>query len=118
MRITLEGVDDLKKALDGKLAEYKTVLERAVEEAADAVRDDARREVPVGDPPFHLRDAIGVRQEGLTADVGLFDRQAHYGVYVEFGTSNRQPKPFMQPAAELERNRFADRVREAIRDST
>lgn len=113
--ITLEGVDDLKRALRGKVAEYHDALETVVAEAADAVRDDAHRDVPVGDAPFHLKDAIGVHQEGLEAEVGVFDHRAHYGLFVEFGTSKMRPQPFMQPAAERERTRFPDRVRKAIK---
>jgi HK97 gp10 family phage protein len=45
-----------------------------------------------------LHDSITVAASGLSADVTA---TARYAVYVEYGTSDTRPQPFMRPAAEL-----------------
>lgn len=56
--------------------------------------DELRARVPVSDDPPHLRDAIAqIEPGGIT-----FGDQAHVGRFLDRGTVNMAPKPFIQPA--------------------
>ena len=54
----------------------------------------ARRYAPVD--TGHLRDSIHVHSE--TPRTARISAEAHYAGYVEFGTENMHPQPFMRPA--------------------
>lgn len=108
--IDVEGIGDLQAALEEKATEYQAALEAVVEESARNVRDEARNAVPVDTGA--LRDSIEYHTDGLTAEVGSFD--VDYGAHVEFGTSSKPERPFMGPAAEIERGRISERVAEAL----
>lgn len=111
--IKLEGVDDLRRELEAKAKEYRTEIERAVSDAAEAVKEDWRSDVPVDEGDY--RDSIGVKQDGMTAEVANFGREGRHGQYIEFGTSSRRARPSAAPAAERERTRLPDRIRDAIK---
>lgn len=98
----------VEQALEAVLAG----LEEGVADAAHALRDDAKRTVPVD--TGKLRDGIGARVKGLKAEVAVFDRDTYYGQWVEHGTSSRPAQPFMLPAAERERSRFVKRLIAAV----
>jgi HK97 gp10 family phage protein len=113
MKISIEGIPELEKALADKTSEMHGQLVEAVEEAARAVRDDARQLVPRDTGTLH--DGIGYTTDGPTAEVGVLDSTLHYGAFVEFGTSKMPARPFMAPAGELERARFVKRLKDAVR---
>lgn len=79
----------------------------AVRKAAFDTARDARTLAPVD--TGNLRNSIGVtadtgwRGETLTATVGP---TAHYGRYVEEGTSRMGPQPYMMPAADRQEPLF------------
>lgn len=85
---------------------------RAVEETARGVQAEAKRLVPVdsGD----LQKAISVRVKTSHAEVYVDTSRAYYGHFVEFGIKGRPAKPFMVPAAELERKKFKERLKKAV----
>jgi len=68
---------------------------------------------PPADQSGTLRNSITKRfkRGGMVADIGP---QAHYGGYLEKGTSKMAARPFMLPALEIEREQFLRRVRFAI----
>lgn len=111
--IKLEGVDGLRRDLEAKAKEYRAEIEKAVSEAAEAVKEDWRADVPVDEGDY--RDSIGVRQDGTMAEIANFGTEGRHGQYVEFGTSSRRARPSAGPAAERERTRLPDRLRDAIR---
>jgi len=112
--IKLEGIEDLKKALDGKVDEYRAALESVVRNAAESVKSEWRADVPVDEGDY--RDSIAAEVTGLTAEIANVGKKGRHGRYVEFGTSKMRARPSAQPAAERERDRFPERVRGAIRD--
>lgn len=111
--ITLEGVEDLEKAIGEKLAEYQAEIEQAVSDTADDISNDWRRTVPVDDGDY--RDSIGVEHHGTTADVANFGREGRHGQHVEFGTSRMRPRPAAGPAAERGRKTFVDNLTAAMK---
>ena len=113
MNISIEGIPELEKALADKTSEMHAQLVGAVEEAARAVRDDAQQLVPRDTGTLH--DGIGYTTEGLTAEIGVLDPDLYYGAFVEFGTSRQPAQPFMAPAGELERARFVERLKDAVK---
>jgi HK97 gp10 family phage protein len=113
VNIEIEGLDELDRKLVEKLEEYRSELEGVVGDIAEGVRTEAQSLVPVDTGT--LRDAIGVHHEGFEAEVGVFDKDAYYGRFIEFGTVRRPSNPFLGPAAEMERGRVVERVREALK---
>jgi len=113
MNLSIEGIPELEKALADKTSEMRTQLESAVEDAARAVRDDARQLVPRDTGALH--DGIGYTTDGPTAEIGVLDPDLYYGAFVEFGTSKTPARPFMAPAGDLERARFVKRLRDAVK---
>lgn len=81
---------------------------RAVSRSADRTQHDAQRFAPI--LTGALREGIVVVGEGLTASVVS---TAPYADYVEYGTSDTAPQPYMRPAAELAGPRLADDVADA-----
>jgi HK97 gp10 family phage protein len=108
INVSIDGIEGLA----GKLAKLAGTLEanarRVVEEEAAAVESDAKFFVPVDQG--ELQDAITVELDGLAAAIGPRDSSVFYGIWIEFGRQSAPAQPFMAPAAELSRNRFADRV--------
>jgi HK97 gp10 family phage protein len=114
VRTEITGTKEAQKALESASDEIKAALIRAVEETARAVQAEARRQVPVD--TGNLRSAISVRMKSSNAEVFVDTVKAHYGHIVEFGSRSRPAKPFMGPAAELERSNFKKRVAKAAKD--
>jgi HK97 gp10 family phage protein len=84
---------------------------RAVSHSAQRVQRDARRFAPVRTGA--LRDGIEVTDDGLSSSVVSTVR---YADYVEFGTSDTAPQPYMRPAADLAPDPLAEEVANAGED--
>lgn len=88
---------------------------RAVADSVEAVETAAKENVPVdhGD----LRDSIVGTASGLS---GVVEVGEHYGWWVEFGTtsSSYPSQPFLNPAAEEERDQFVKRIGDAMAELT
>ena len=80
---------------------------RAVEETAEAARDDARAFAPVDSG--RLRDSIRAERHGLKAAVFT---DCGYAAAVEFGTMAAPAQAFLRPAASVARERFVREARE------
>jgi len=112
--VRVTGVKEAEAALEWNADAITEALARVVVEVAEAVKDEARRQVPVD--TGKLRDAIGVQVDGDTAEVFVAS-DVHYAQFVEFGTSRRHATPFMGPAAEVERGNIEGRVEQAVKDA-
>lgn len=80
----------------------------AVAKSARSVQRDAQRFAPV--LTGLLRESIETHGAGLTAEVVA---TARYSDYVEYGTSDTAPQPFMRPAADLAADPLADDLGDA-----
>jgi HK97 gp10 family phage protein len=81
---------------------------KAVTSTAHSTQRDAQRFAPV--LTGRLRESITVRASGLTAEVVA---DAPYAEYVEYGTSDTAPQPFMRPAADLSSDKLEDGLGDA-----
>lgn len=79
-------------------------VRKQVNFVAGRIRNDARRNAPkrTGDLRRSIRvvndrelDALGHRRRVYYVTVGMF-----YGRFVEFGTFDHSPRPFLRPAAD------------------
>jgi len=120
MRLHIKGIDGIKDAERELERQGRTIadaLADVVPVAAEAIRDEARRLVPVD--TGRLRDEIGFTVDGTEAEVKIIDTTrasgTYYGQFVEFGTSKQPAQPFMGPAAEIERGRLRARVEDAVK---
>lgn len=114
-RVTVIGLGRLQREL-GQLGDriHEGAAE-AVQEAAEAVRDEARDAVRVDTGALRRGLKAFVRESDLEADIGWRDPDLYYARYQEFGTSKISANPALTAAGEAERTRFPDRVAEDVR---
>jgi HK97 gp10 family phage protein len=92
--------------LDAVIRAATPKCDRAVERSAERIKATARMLVPVGPPTVHLRDTIRVRKRQVVSvnrEVVAGSRKAFYSHIVERGAVHVAARPFMTPAAEMER---------------
>lgn len=122
----LQGFVGFQAALKHATDEVKQRVSVAMQETAEAVRDEARGRVSVDDGDLR-RSIIATKRSGaldLTWSVGISDdvfasrggdrvhqRPFIYGAILERGSKNQPARPFMRPAADVELARFESRVR-------
>src|SRR3954471_20820692 len=73
---------------------------QGVQVVADDIAADARRLAPV--VTGKLRDSIGTRRmmsKGQEGDTVRVEARVYYAQFVELGTRNMSPRPFLRPAA-------------------
>jgi HK97 gp10 family phage protein len=104
-------VDHLAADLAAGPAKVDARSVKDIARTAQATQRNARRFAPV--LTGELRESITVIARGLTADV---EATARYAAYVEYGTSDTRPQPFMRPAAELAGQRMEDDASDAGED--
>lgn len=132
LQVSIEGLDDLKKAFDqlpGKVGVKAS--SKAVREGAKVIQKAARAKVPVD--TGNLKKSISVKILNQKRDAlevaaligpgaGYFSKRGKnagkrvndgfYGFFVEYGTKDTKPQPFMRPA--FDENRVA--AQQAILD--
>lgn len=111
MGIDSSEVDHLAADLAAAPARAAAGSTRAVSKSAQRTQRDARRFAPV--LTGALREGITVEDAGLEATIVSTVR---YAGYVEYGTSDTAPQPYMRPAAELAGGSLADDVGDAGED--
>lgn len=104
-------VDRLASDLAAAPAKVTADCAVAVSRSAEELQQDARRFAPV--LTGALREGIRVEKAGLSASVVSTVR---YADYVEYGTSDTAPQPYMRPAADLAGPRLEDAVGDAAED--
>lgn len=122
VRLKVEGVEDILKALRKADEDMQKELHDIVSEAAEIVFREADARVPIlsGASRESLRIETGFTKSGLfyaNVVVGNHDT-AFYITFYELGTSRQPPRPFMRPALDSERseirNYMISRLRELI----
>lgn len=106
-------MDALYKDLARLSGQVGDAVRRAVTASAEAVAADARPNVPVLTGTARADLDVEVGKGGTSAGVGY--RDVYYGRFVEFGTKDMPAQPALGPAAEAERPRFPERVRNEVR---
>lgn len=117
--VTVTGLARLRQRLDELPEEIKQALAAAVQESAEAVRDDVSRNVAVASGHLQRTVKVRPREDGLVADVGWFEDEERYAAFVEYGTRRAPAQPVLRPALERERalyrGRLTDQVRAVLR---
>jgi len=110
MRIDLSEVNALIVDMARAERRARPAVATVIAKGAHDIERDAKVFAPVD--TGNLRNSIGIDFIGdLTAVIGP---TAHYGHYVESGTSRMAPQPYMRPAAERNRRAIADAAVQAI----
>jgi HK97 gp10 family phage protein len=105
----------LKSRLPTITPEIAERLEGACVRTAEHVAQDARGRVPVDSGA--LRDSIHTEKDehGIGEFVVAGNTEVYYGHFVEYGTVNTSPRPFLVPAAEENRARHVKEARAALK---
>lgn len=105
---------DVQKALN-RIAKYGGRSERGVKQAVAkatlSIESGAKKRAPVD--TGNLRSSIKGDVNGFEGEVTA---GAEYAPFVEFGTRHNASQPFVGPAAEEERPKFNQAIREALRE--
>lgn len=108
MGVDSSQVHGLAADLRAAPAKVEAAAVRAVDRSADRVQRDAQRFAPV--LTGALRQGIVVDGHGLSVNV---ISTVSYADYVEYGTSDTAPQPYMRPAADLAVDPLAEDVADA-----
>ena len=108
-RSQLQGfaeLDRVLKALPGRLAERE--LTSAVRAGANVIRKEARARAPRGGVPSEMSKKFGplhkkvrtarVKKTRRSVEFAVNDGSAFYGAFLEFGTKDIAPQPWLTPA--------------------
>ncbi|MBS4191746.1 HK97 gp10 family phage protein [Bacillus sp. FJAT-49705] len=109
MRLRVEGIEELVKALRNADQQIQKELNDLVSECAEIVFREADARAPIGKTGrtrFSLRIEIGKNNKGIFyANVVVGARNgdttatsAFYVTFYELGSSHQPPRPFMRPA--------------------
>jgi len=98
-------------------------MKSAVTKIANRVSDEMYDRAPErSDAPPHVKDAIDVKQSGLTAKVGILDgdapsgTEATMGEVAQFNEYAPNKQPFMLPSAAASERPAAEYARKALAD--
>ncbi len=115
-RARVTGMQRLRGQLEDLPEEIRKGLVAAVKESAEAVQEDTKRAVPVGETQ-KLRDGVDIvyDEDGLVADVGWHTAETYYATFIEHGTRRMPAQPSLGPAIEAERPRMRGRISDEVR---
>jgi HK97 gp10 family phage protein len=115
-RIKVHGRGRLRRNAARAAVRIELALSEAVEDAVQAIADDARDAVPVDTGLLQSDIEDDVDAGGRSGTVGVYGEATEYAEHVEHGTRyHGDAQPFMLPAAERERGRLPGRVRKNVR---
>ena len=102
-------LDKVLKALPGQLAERE--LTAAVRAGANVIRKEARARAPRGGVPSEISKKFGplhkkirvarVKKTRHSVEFVVYEGSAFYALFIEFGTKDIAPRPFMAPAFDI-----------------
>lgn len=121
MRVRVEGVDDIVKALQQADEELKKELHDLISECAVIVFREADAKVPIktGKARHTLRIEVGEGRNGYYANViigyGTGKSDPYYVSFNELGTSRQPPRPFMRPALDKSKAKIRAKLIDGLR---
>ena len=95
MRIRLDGLSHLSKALQQKTKSITPDLERIVKRHGAALQQKAMRAAPVDTGTLKRSITLDISFTGLTATIAP---HTDYASYVEYGTRYMDAQPYMRPS--------------------
>ncbi len=124
VRVSVSGTRELEAAFAKVADSVKSELADAVEAEADAVVQDARDNVRQDSGDLHdsitaevVRLSAEIRPRSSASSEDARDHAIKANVN-EFGRAGDQGQPYMVPAAELSRQRWPKRARDAVKRGT
>ena len=101
MSVKLTGIRELQK----KLKQNATLddVKRVVKHNGSELQTKAQRNAPVDTGTLKRSIGLGIRDNGMTAEV---EPTAEYAPYVEFGTRFMNAQPFVGPAFSEQKEKF------------
>jgi HK97 gp10 family phage protein len=122
MRVKVEGVDDIIRALKRADDDLKKELHDLVSECAEIVFREADARVPIlsGKSRNTLRIEIGKTGKGVFyANVvigkGTGKEDPYYITFYELGTSRQPPRPFMRPSLDKSKAKIRAHLIDGLR---
>lgn len=122
MRLKVDGVDDIVKALQEADDALQEELNDLVAEAAEIVfrEADARAPIKTGKARNTLRIEVGKNSKGVFyANVvignGTGKEDPYYITFYELGTSRQPARPFMRPALDKSKAKIRKHLVEGLR---
>jgi HK97 gp10 family phage protein len=109
VNVAIEGVDELKAAIQRFDSAMQNHVQKQLTSWAEAVKVLAKQLVPVR--TGHLRDSIYAKISEWVAEVGS---DATYALFVEFGTRRMRARPYLFPAIQEHISRLEQIICEAI----
>lgn len=101
--LDLSEVDDLVADMLTVGPRIAPPVRAAVGSTASSTQRDAKRFAPVLTGTLSASITATISGDGMSSEVGP---EVEYGGYVEYGTSDTAPQPFMGPAAEANEEPF------------
>jgi HK97 gp10 family phage protein len=116
VRVKVSGLAAAKRALTRLTRDVHEAQEEVAEKWADETLRQATAGVPVrsGNLGSALDKRVTGSGEKADAQVGVWEDDAYYGQFVEFGTSKMEAQPFLYPAAANTNRQVPLWTREAI----
>lgn len=103
----------LEKQLMELINNLDKSAESTLEEGCNLIKAQAKQLSPVDDGD--LRDSIDTRFESKGNEhIGYVYASQPYATYVELGTRNRPPQPYMYPAYQANKDFFKQRLIDSI----
>jgi HK97 gp10 family phage protein len=105
-----------RRAIARLTTDMHDVQEEVAEKWAEDMYEGAIADVPIREGDLAAALEKRVKGGGATADaqVGVWDEDAYYGQFVEFGTSKMDAQPFMYPNAREANRKVPGWVKEGI----
>lgn len=122
--IELTGVDEILNKLQQIGTNISRLENRALENAAQPVLDDAKSSNSFNDRSGNLRKGLKIsnikNKEGVKYILVGVDKsdnsKIYYGKFLEFGTSKMSAKPFMQLAYEKNKDNIQKTIAETLKE--
>lgn len=116
VRVKVTGIAAAKRALTRLIHDVHDAQEEVAEKWASETLQRAVAGVPVrtGNLGSALDKRVSGSGEKADAEVGVWEDDAYYGQFVEFGTSKMEAQPFLLPAAADTNRQVPLWTREAI----
>lgn len=113
-KITVDASGFLKSADRLKITTRLRVI-HAVDETRQKIEEKAKENIAVDSGKTKRAIDSETVRGGMQAIVGVKKSRAHIGRWLEFGTAKTRAQPWLNPAAESERQNHIDRMKKAVR---
>ncbi|MFD3929533.1 HK97-gp10 family putative phage morphogenesis protein [Streptomyces sp. NPDC058614] len=114
-RVEVIGLDRLERRMAEVLAALKEAAQAEVENSAEVVVGDVRRNVRVDSGNLRSSAKATFQKDGLQAEIGWRDQDDLYAVFHEQGTRRIPANPTLVPALERAGQQLVSRLRDEVR---